>query len=266
MRNDWSAPFGSSLGPATRGLLVAVGVVGILGALSAQGSGAAFGLLACVHERVLHGELWRLVTASLLTAPQLTHLLFTLLGFYIFAPNMEYRWGTRRFVAFLVQVSVLAFGFETLVSALAPRFGSGVNYGPGLLLSALTVAWGRENPRAEIRLFFVLPVKGSAMVWVTVGFALLGLVYPGDVPEGSLGILVASGLGVLLAGSPSPLRRAWLQLRLRSLEAQGKRVRMPEPARAPKRSAAHLRAIPGGRADDDELEGGKRGPGGRWLN
>ncbi len=264
MRNDWSATFGSSLGPGTRGLLVAVGVVGILGALSAQGTGSAFALLACVHERVLHGEIWRLVTASLLTAPQLTHLLFTLLGFYIFAPSIEQRWGTRRFLAFLLQVSVFAFGFESLTSGVLPRVGSGVNYGPGLLLSALTVAWGRENPRAEIRLFFVLPVKGSAMVWVTVGFALLGLVYPGDVPEGSLGILVASGLGVVLAGSPSPLRRAWLQLRLRSLEAQGKRVKMPEPPRATKRAVSHLRAIPGGRDDDEDDT--KRGPGGRWLN
>jgi membrane associated rhomboid family serine protease len=265
MRNDWSAPFGSSLGPATRGLLVAVGVVGILGALSAQGSGSAFALLACVHDRVLHGELWRLVTASLLTAPQLTHLLFTLLGFYIFSPSIEYRWGTRRFVTFLVQVSVLAFGFETLVSALLPRFGSGVNYGPGLLLSALTVAWGRENPRAEIRLFFVLPVKGSAMVWVTVGFALLGLVYPGDVPEGSLGILVASMLGVALAGSPSPLRRAWLHLKLRWLGARGKRVAIPDAPRPIKRNVTHLRAIPGGRDHEDD-DDAKRGPGGRWLN
>ncbi|MFY8152153.1 MAG: hypothetical protein ACOVOI_08705, partial [Hyphomicrobiales bacterium] len=48
--------------------------LGIVGALSARGSGSVFSLLACANDRVLHGEVWRLFTASLLTAPQLTHL------------------------------------------------------------------------------------------------------------------------------------------------------------------------------------------------
>jgi membrane associated rhomboid family serine protease len=256
MRNDWSRSLSSSLGPGSRGLLAAIGALGIVGALSARGSGSVFSLLACANERVLRGEVWRLFTASLLTAPQLTHLLFTLLVLYMFAPGMELRWGTRRFLAFLAWVSALGFGVQALAGSLAPGVGGGFHYGPGLLVAGLTSAWGREHPRAEIRLFFVLPVKGSAMVWVTIGFALLGLVYPGDVPEGSLGILVAALLGVALAGSPSPLRRAWLKARLAWLEVRGKRVRMPDAGATPKRSASHLRAIRGGRDDD-------RGP---WLN
>jgi len=261
MPTAWSRSFSSSLGPVTRGLLGAIGLLGIVGALSARGSGSVFLLLACVHERVLHGEVWRLVTASLLTAPQLTHLLFTLLAIYIFAPSLESRWGSRRFATFLAQTSALSFGFESLVAGMFPTFGSGMNYGPGIVLAALTAAWGRENPNAEIRLFFVLPVKGSSMVWVTIAFAVLGLIYPGDVPEGSLGIFAASLLGVALAGTPSPVRRAWLRLRLRWLELQGKRVKLPTDLTTNgKRGAPHLRAISGGRDDD------KRSSGGRWLN
>ncbi len=261
MASDWTRSFASSLGPATKGLLGAVGVLGIVGALSARGTGSAFELLACVHERVLHGEVWRLLTASLLTSPQLMYFLFTLLAFYIFSPPLESRWGTRRFVTFLVQTSVVGFGVETLAYSVLPRFGAGINYGPGVLLAALTTAWGRENPTAEIRLFFVLPVKGSAMVYVTLGFAFLGLVFPGDVPEGSLGIVMGSLMGVALARSPSPARRAWLQLKLRWLDLQGKRVRLPADAPSNgKRNAPHLRAISGGRDDD------RRPPPKHWLN
>jgi membrane associated rhomboid family serine protease len=256
MRKDWTSPFSSSLGPGTRGLLGAVGALGIVGALSAQGSGMVFTTLAYAHERVVRGEVWRLFTASLLTAPQLTHLLFTLLVLYMFAPSMELRWGTRRFVAFLAWVSALGFGVQGLTGSIAPALGGGLHYGPGLLVAAMTSAWGRENPRAEFRLFFVLPMKGASMVWITVGFALLGLVYPGDVPEGSFALLVSALLGVALAGSPSPLRRAWLKMHLAWLEARGKRVRMSVDGKPVRRGASHLRAIRGGRDDD-------RGP---WLN
>lgn len=256
MQHGWGSSNTSSLGSGTRGLLAAIGALGVVGALSARGSGTVFALLACTSDRVLGGEVWRLLTASLLTAPQLTHLLFTLLVLYMFAPGMELRWGTRRFLAFLAWTSALGFGVQALVGGLAPSVGGGLHYGPGLLVAGLTSAWGREHPSAELRLFFVLPVRGSAMVWITIGFALLGLVYPGDVPEGSLGLLVAACLGVALAGSPSPLRRAWLRVRLAWLEARGKRVRVPESVGPPKRGASHLRAIRGGRDDD-------HGP---WLN
>ncbi len=260
MPNDWSRSLSPSLGPGTRGLLAAVGLLGIVGAVSARGSGSVFAALACVHEGVLRGEAWRLFTASLLTAPQLTHLLFTLLVLYMFAPTVEGRWGTRRFVTFLALVSAGSFGIETVASALVPGFGSAMNYGPGLIVAGLTAAWGRENPRAEIRLFFVLPVRGSSMVWVTIAFAVLGLVYPGDVPEGSLGILAAALLGVGLAGSPSPLRIAWLRIRLVWLDLLGKRVRLTDSPRGSAKGRASLRAISGGRETDTPR------PGGRWLN
>ena len=261
MATDWTRNFGSSLGPTTRGLLGGVGVFGLVGAVSARGSGEFFSALACVHERVWQGEVWRLLTASLLTSPQLTHLLFTLLALYIFCPTLESRWGARRFLFFLAQVSVGSFGVEGLIAQLFPSFGAAVNYGPGILIAALTTAWGRENPTAEIRLFFVLPVKGSSMVFVTLAFAGLGLIYPNDVPEGSVGLIASALLGVALAGSPSPARTAWLKLQLRWLQARGRRVHVPLPLEgSAKRSASHLRAIPGGRDD------GGKGPGGRWLN
>jgi hypothetical protein len=65
-------------------------------------------------------------------------------------------------------------------------------------------------------------------------------------------------------GTPSPLRKAWLKLRLAQLEGQDARRRDGKDGpRKARPNPGGLRVIPGGRTDDDDDD---KGPDGRWLN
>src|SRR5258708_16120082 len=67
------------------------------------GGDAVFNALVCDIGRVLHGEVWRLVSSGLLTDPtSFGDLIFTLLGLYFLAPDLERRWGDFRLVCFLL--------------------------------------------------------------------------------------------------------------------------------------------------------------------
>jgi hypothetical protein len=64
------------------------------------------------------------------------------------------------------------------------------------------------------------------------------------------------------SGSPSPLKKLWLKLRLAQLDAEAKKEAQARRARAAK---SGLKVITGGRDEDPEDEP-KRGGDGRWLN
>src|SRR5262245_16799642 len=73
----------------------------------------SFLLLAGNSSAILHGEIWRLVTAGLIHKPYgggaAMHLVGALLGLYFLAPTLEQRWGGRRTLLFLVGSSVFGF-------------------------------------------------------------------------------------------------------------------------------------------------------------
>jgi hypothetical protein len=82
-------------------------------------------------------------------------------------------------------------------------------------------------------------------------------------PEG-----LVSPFGGMLAGwlfgsgSPSPLRRAWLKLRLAQLDAEARREADARKRRVEK---SGLQVLEGGRSRDSDDDETKKPPGG-WLN
>src|SRR5258706_8371682 len=89
-------------GPALKTVLVLVTAVGIGMALLYNWGPSwgkdVFGLLQCETDAVLRrGQVWRLLTAGLLTDPSsISHLLFTVIGLYFLSPDLERRWGSWR--------------------------------------------------------------------------------------------------------------------------------------------------------------------------
>jgi hypothetical protein len=109
---------------------------------------------------------------------------------------------------------------------------------------------------------FLPPMSSRTLILVVVGFALLMLVAGAQPEEGLLSPFCGMFLGWLLGGgTPSPLRKGWLKLRLAQLEGQDARARGKGSPRKARPNPGGLRVIPGGRADDDD-----KGPDGRWLN
>jgi membrane associated rhomboid family serine protease len=248
-------------GRALTAVLVAVGVCGVFSALFATwvpGGEFVFGLLAFKPDRALV-EPWRLLTSGLLTSPShVSHLLFSLIGLYFLSAPLERRWGGARLLR-LLGIAVVAGNLTMLAvgaigSSAQDRFRPELAFGPAAAIAAIAVAWAREYPDSTVNLFFFLPIRGRSFLWITIGLCVLDLVYPAGMPEGVIAPFGGILAGLLLGGTPSPLRTAWLHARLALLRRRGSRL-SAEDVLGPKRSARKrssstpLRVVPGGLDD-----------------
>ena len=121
-----------------------------------------------------------------------------------------------------------------------------------------------------------LPPKAiKTLYWITIGFAVLSLLFMQGAPEGAVAPFGGILAGLLLGGTPSRARSAWLRVKLAVLRRQGHALTvesmMGEPEsssrRAPKRAAKGgpaLRIVQGGVEDD--LKNRKPPKDKRYLN
>lgn len=265
-------------GRALVAVMVLIAVLGIGNALLATwvpGGVKVFQALAFEFDAFAHGQLWRVLTSGLLTSPErYSHLIFTLLGFYFLAPDLERRWGDARMLRFLafavVFGNLLAFAFDRFTpDAASGLFHPGGVFGAGAALAAIGVAWSRANADRTVNVLFIIPVRGRHLLWVVVGFCVLDLIYPRGVPEGAIAPFGGVLTGLLLSGNPSPLRAAWLHLKLALLRRRATHL-SPEDVvagkarRPPRPGAPPLRVVPGGL--DDVLKKRQPPKDKRYLN
>jgi membrane associated rhomboid family serine protease len=257
-------------GKAPRAVLITIAVFGLLGALLYHwipGGQTVWSYVVVQPGALLHGEWWRaysIVTAALMTSPtSVWHLVFTLMGLYFLSTDLERRWGAWRFVRFLVTSVVLGTGIVLLFRVLTPATAAffqqpPILFGPMAALTGTAVAWGRENPNIQVRLFFFLPMSGKWLLWATLGLSFLQLLYQEPIYEGRLAPFGGIIAGLLLSGSPSAVRRLYLQAKLWVLRKRGApRVEIEvAPRGAKKRSGPPLRVVMGGL--DESIE--KRTP------
>lgn len=206
-------------GPALKGLLIVVAVLGIGLALAGESGFVVFRWLACGPAEVLHGQVWRLLTSGLLTDPtSYGHLIFSLLGLYFLSTDLEQRWGAKRFLGFMAAATILGNVLAIVVGLLAPAtwqtFHRGIMFGPDAAIAATAIAWAAINADRQILLFFVVPVRGVYLTWITIGFCVLGLIYRGGTPAGQIAPFGGVIVGFVMGGAQSPFRRAWLHVKL----------------------------------------------------
>ena len=255
-------------GPALKWVLAAIAVVGVLEAILINwvGSTKAFEVLVCSPADVLHGQVWRLLTAGFLTEPEhYGHLVFTLIGLYFLSTDLEKRWGAGRFLRFLAAAIVFGFALSVVFYAVAPASLGALHLpmmlGANAAITATAVAWSRMNARSQVLLMFVLPVSGRALFWITLGYCVLGVIYPpASLPEGMVAPFGGLITGMLLTGEPSPLRRWYLQTKLALLRGRGGRTMTAHEiafGTKPRKARPPLRVVRGG-SDDDEDPKDKR--------
>jgi len=256
-------------GPALRTTMIVLAVAGLVNALLwnwIPGGDVVFKNLALQVDAIRDGAWWRLYalfTSGLLTLPTssagISHLFFTIIGLYFLSTDLEARWGTWRFVRFLVSSvvigSLLVMFFDAVTPRSVPIFHPGdAVFGASAALSGTAVAWSREQPNAQIRLFFLLPVTGRWLLWITIGFCFLELLYTSPIPEGRLAPFGGVFAGLLLGGSPSVVRRLYLQAKLWVLRRSGAprvQIELEDAPRQkkPRSGGPPLRVVYGG-ADD----------------
>jgi membrane associated rhomboid family serine protease len=238
-------------GKALVWIMVAIGCIWVMFALGLNWAGAGGGVLEPflgVSERVLHGQLWRLLTAPLIHSPSDPwHFITTLLGLYFLGAPLEERWGARRMLAFLFGSAVFAFAVQVALGALVQKLHQPVFYGGLGMIEAVAVAWALAYRNATVRLFFVLPVTGTMLLAFIFGLSVLNVIAMRAPPEG----LITPFGGMLagyLFGDFSPLRRFYLRLRFKQLQSQSASLRSIPTSRG-RSAGVPFRVIQGGQKE-----------------
>jgi membrane associated rhomboid family serine protease len=274
-------------GRALKAVLVVVGALALASAVVVHWvPGGARGWeiyswLAFQPDTFLRGgfpRFWTLLTSGLLTLPDgIGHALWSLLGLYFLTTDLERRWGGARLLRFLA-LSVIVGNLVVLGGSMlpigSPLFHPALAVGPLAAITASAIAWSKENAHRQIRFMFFLPMTGRVFYWITIGMAVLALVFRQEVPEGALAPLGGVLTGVLFAGAPSPMRALWLRLRLGSLRRKGGVTveqfldgdfpARPRTTGKRSRKAPPLRVVPGGLEED--LKNRKPPKDKRYLN
>jgi membrane associated rhomboid family serine protease len=141
--------------PVTRAILVLVAA----GYLLTLAWPVAAAWLVLAPGAVFEGQVWRLFTYAFVNA-SIGAVLVDLLLMWQMGGEMEPRWGSRRFGAFLAVSTLLAGALGLLV-------GGGAGLAPTVL--ALIFAWMLEGPSQKILFFGVFPMT-------RLGFAVLAFV------------------------------------------------------------------------------------------
>lgn len=152
--------------------------------------------LAMTTEGLRQGWVWQLLTFQFLHVT-LWHLLGNVLTLWFIGRYVEQLLGPRRF---LQAYFAAGFGGALLQGALMLIFPS--HFGPAVFgasagTSGIFAVFAMIESRAEVRLYFVLPVKARVLLYIVAGISLFFTLVPTP-REG--GVAHAAHLGGILAG------------------------------------------------------------------
>lgn len=156
------------LRPGVKALVIACVVVFVLQIIANQAGWSFtrfFGLVP--SEALYHGHIWQLVTYIFLHdigSPM--HILFNMLGLWMFGSDLEEHWGTRQFMRFFFICGIGAGIIYTLLSrgSDVPTIGaSGAVYG-------ILLAFGVLFPD-RIIYYIIFPIRAKYFVMIMGGLA-----------------------------------------------------------------------------------------------
>ena len=173
-------------------------------------------------------QLWRVATYALVGyGPASVWFLLELLVFYWFARDLRAGLGARRFWSLLAASGVAAGVVAVVADAVAALISGPMSLAPfslmqgqRTLLAIAIAAFASRNADSVIYLFFVLPVRAGAFVWISILIAFVGFLATKDL-GGLVGLWTATAISFLQArpggGMPTlrRLRLRWQEARLR---------------------------------------------------
>jgi membrane associated rhomboid family serine protease len=140
--------------------------------LSMMTSGWLAHWTALSPDRVLHGQVWRLVTwAFVETAPM--SLIFTCVAIFKFGGELAPRWGDRRLRRFMLEIIIAAAVITTLLALVVPKTLYLSRSAGWAIGDVLCIAWARQYPTAIVRVYGMLELGGKRLIAVTVGATVI---------------------------------------------------------------------------------------------
>ena len=146
--------------------------------------------------RILHGEVWRLITYIFLPQTLSLWVILALWFLWFIGEGLERAWGPFRltlyFVVGMIGTTIAAFFF-------------GGNFSNGMLITSLFFAFARFYPEEIIYILFILPVKIKWLAWVYAAFLMLGF-FMG--PNSYRAALVAAFINYFIFFGPEIIHQA----------------------------------------------------------
>lgn len=179
---------GSSLATAVRMLMAWNLIVFLLQFLM---RGSLEGIFGLVPFRVWDGWVWQLVTYMFLHGG-FFHILFNMLALWMFGSELEFLWGTRRFVQYYFLTGI---GGALLTMATSAPETSFPTIGASAAVFGLLLAYGVTFPNRPILLYFLFPIPAKYFVMI---FGLLELY--SSISGGRSGVAHWAHIGGLATG------------------------------------------------------------------
>ncbi|MFM1829886.1 MAG: Rhomboid protease GluP [Planctomycetota bacterium] len=168
-------------------------------------------------------QIWRFIGFQFLHA-NMAHLVFNMLGLWFFGPVVERYLGAKRYAAFYLLCGICGAAMYLLLNFLGTHVAT---WRPGLQLPFLLpndpatplvgasagvfgviMAAAFLAPRAQVLVFFVLPMELRTLAYALVGVALLTIFFGGDNAGGEAAHLGGAMAGFWLIRRPHMLH--WL--------------------------------------------------------
>jgi membrane associated rhomboid family serine protease len=170
--------FGGRLPWAVGLILAATVVLSLSVAFGDRHAGAIFDFVSLLPAEVWRGQLWRLITWTFVE-PSPIGLIIGCLMLFWFGGDLAGEWGSRRFLVVLGGVMLAAAVGTCLIAQVDPPVRHHPYLGSWALTTAMVVAWGLWFPDRVVRFYFVLPIKGYWLAWLTVAITVVYAVYSG---------------------------------------------------------------------------------------
>jgi hypothetical protein len=157
-------------------------------------------LMAFDPERILKGEVWRLITFLFSTtqatgfgAMSAIFLFFTVMINFMISDSLETAWGVFKTSLFFYT----GMFFLIVASWIFPGTSGIAGY---LFVSSAFLAFATLFPRVELMLFFIIPVQIRFFGWLLAGYLILLAV-----SSAPMAVMVISGIAnyLLFAGIPA---------------------------------------------------------------
>ena len=136
-------------------------------------SGMLLWYLCLIPDRLLKGEIWRLVTFVLVPNNTGLWLVLELYFYYLIGSTLERAWGTGKFTVYYLCGMALNVLYGVIASLIV---GSSIIITGSYLSLSMFFVYATLWPENRVLLFFIIPVKVKWLAWFEAALFLLSMI------------------------------------------------------------------------------------------
>lgn len=155
-------------------MIIAIGSIAMWVLMQMDTTGKLYTLLCMSGERVLHGQIWRIVT--FVFVPGETNLIWFLISLYFYywiGSSLEREWGAGKFTIYYLSGMLLTAIYGVLLSLI---LGHDVIVNATYLNLSLFFAFATLFPDVQVLLFFIIPIKVKWLAYVDAALFVLAVI------------------------------------------------------------------------------------------